>query len=123
MSTAAEIGAELVEEINRQIRILAVDLDQRIVLKTPVKTGRARANWLVGLGAPRRGTVSSADEKGGATIVKNTQEIQKTKPGQDIWLSNNLPYIQNLERGTSKQAPAGMVSESLRELARVDRNR
>jgi hypothetical protein len=123
MSTAAEIGAELAEEINRQTRSMAIDLDQRIVLKTPVDTGRARANWLVGVNGPNRGSRTAVDQKGGSTITENTQEISKVKPGQDIWLSNNLPYIQVLEMGSSKQAPNGMVGQSLKETARAFRNR
>lgn len=120
---AKQVVAELKAQSNELARKVMIDLDQRVVLKTPVDTGRARSNWLIGLGNPERSSRLSVDQSGGATIIENTREILQSKPGQDIWLSNNLPYIQELETGSSRQAPQGMVSTSIRETARVFRKR
>lgn len=38
--------------------------------------------------------------------------------GNIYWLSNNLPYIERLEYGYSKQTPAGMVRLSIEEVKR-----
>jgi hypothetical protein len=39
--------------------------------------------------------------------------------GQETYIANNLPYIEELEYGSSKQAPAGMVRVNF---ARVQKN-
>ena len=41
--------------------------------------------------------------------------MQSAKAGQDtVWtIANNLPYVEALENGHSKQAPAGMVKLAL----------
>ncbi len=37
--------------------------------------------------------------------------------GQRIWIANNVEYAIEVERGTSKQAPRGMLNVSLAEVA------
>lgn len=114
---------DVADTFGKTVREAALDLDQRIVLKTPVDTGRARSNWLVGLGAPMRRVRNTIDQGGGKTIAENARVIARQKRFQSIWISNNLPYIRELENGTSKQAPAGMVRQSVNETIRVFRNR
>lgn len=122
MSDAKGVSDALQDEINKLKRSLALDLDQRIVLKTPVDTGRARANWLVGLGSPVRESRVAVDQAGGNTIAEGAATIAKAED-EDIWISNNLSYIVDLENGTSKQAPAGMVRLSIMETESVFRGR
>ncbi len=38
------------------------------------------------------------------------------RPGDTIWISNNLAYIVALEKGHSRQAPHGMVALSVEEV-------
>lgn len=72
--------------------------------------GRARGNWFANLGAASTevrdvsgaGTGESAMSEGEAVISNATV-------GQDIHLTNNLPYIKPLNEGSSLQAPAGFV--------------
>ena len=57
-------------------------------------------------------------DKSGSSV---TSEIVAKTPegaGQETFMSNSLPYIEDLEYGSSKQAPNGMVR---RNLARVQR--
>lgn len=83
----------------------AVSLHSRITLKTPVDTGRARANWFVAEGAPRIATTESV----------TAQKPPSLKGDSVIYITNSLPYIVPLEYGHSKQAPAGMVRLSIAE--------
>lgn len=39
--------------------------------------------------------------------------LEQKRPGEMITLVNNLPYIQELDNGTSDQAPAGFVDRAL----------
>lgn len=102
---------------------------QAVVLGTPVGNptlwqsrapagysgGRARANWQVGLGGAVGGVTDAKDAAGSATITAGGSRISGSTPGQDIHLTNNLPYIVPLNEGHSKQAPAGFIEQAVRQ--------
>lgn len=123
------------------VKATALDMFAQITYRTPVDTGRARANWQVSFGTPNSSVTQSVDD---SRISTNASQSVKTKAFQarqgdkiitwkqgDIWLSNNLPYISRLEYGTygkgagataktggtgfSIQAPAGMLRITVRE--------
>ncbi len=102
-------------------RVFALNLLSRIVYRTPVDTGRARANWQVSNVSPntnerKRFKKNQPNAVATDTVARGQKNIDKNKEGQSIWLANNLPYIQRLESGTwSKQAPQGMVAISIEE--------
>lgn len=100
---------------------ILVELNNRVIQKSPVDTGRFRANWAVGNGFVNNATSQAVDATGGGTIVKNALEINSIKiNGQIIYITNSLPYAQRLEyEGWSKQAPAGMVRVSIAELPSI----
>ncbi len=79
---------------------VALELLGSLVEKSPVDTGRFKANWTV------------SDIKPGSTIPDpraGIEALKSFKPGTSIYISNNLPYARKLEYGWSKQAPNGMV--------------
>lgn len=97
------------------IRKACIDLYQMIIERTPVDTGRAKANWQISTHSD-----SSISSKEGfsfneiksiveAEINDFTFEIRDSQ----VVIYNNLEYIEHLENGTSAQAPAGMVAISL----------
>ena len=99
------------------VRKVALAADQTITMATPVDTGRARANWQVGIGAAPAGTVESSGGGAGAAgyaigAATNVVTTYKGQPG-GIWLVNNLPYIQRLNEGWSAQAPAKFVEQAI----------
>lgn len=102
-------------------RVFALNLLSRIVYRTPVDTGRARANWQVSNVSPntnerKRFKKNQPNAVATDTVARGQKNIDKNKEGQSIWIANNLPYIQRLESGTwSKQAPQGMVAISIEE--------
>lgn len=96
------------------IRKIAFDILNGVVLKTPVDTGRARGNWQVGIS---KGSEEEVDSRTiAATIADGSSKIATVELGQAIWIFNNVPYIVFLERGSSSQAPQGMVSVTLEEI-------
>jgi len=101
------------------IRKACVDLYRRIVERTPVDTGRAKANWALSTSGD---TDPNRQDKDGysfneiKTIIEGeisdfTFEIHDGV----VWITNNLEYIEFLENGTSDQAPTGMAMVSLAE--------
>lgn len=101
------------------IRKIALDVFTRVVMKSPVKTGRFRGNWQVQIGSLPGGVLELDDKSGTATISKITAAVLGLKAGEIIFLANNLPYGRRLEYGYSKQAPAGMVRITLQEFGAI----
>ncbi len=88
-----------------------------VTLKMPVLTGRARANTTVSLGALRRQVTDGADKTGSDTIGRGQNIIfSDTDIFGKVFIQNNLPYINELENGHSKQAPRGMFALTVAEI-------
>ena len=79
-------GKNIEKTINQTIKKTAFEAESDIKAVTPVDTGRARADW------------------------KTTQAKDK------YILSNNVPYIERLNTGSSKQAPANFVQITLNKI-------
>ena len=115
--TVEEAKAALRDRSNQAVRMLAFEALSRIVLRTPVDTGRARGNWNVGAGDPDRSVnIMGFDKTGMETINRVRPLLDAAGPDQTLYVTNSLPYILPLEHGHSSQAPAGMVMVTLAEL-------
>lgn len=94
------------------VRKATLDAFTRVVLKSPVDTGRFRANWNFSVGAPDYSVTPSTNQARGQTEAAKALAMQV---GTIAYLSNGLPYARRLENGWSKQAPAGMVRTTVAE--------
>lgn len=119
-------------DIKLVVRKIAFESFKRIILKTPVDTGRARANWGVKVGKPDISTQSSAEDKTGSSALQGAAtEVEAWSGAGSIFMTNNLPYIGVLEYGGypnptktgtkvsggfSLQAPNGMVRVTKEEM-------
>lgn len=101
--------------IDLVVRKISLDLFSRVILRSPVDTGRFRGNWSVAIGSVPDGVLELNDKSGSATVSKATAAVANVKAGDVIYLVNNLPYGPRLEYGWSKQAPAGMVRVTIQE--------
>jgi len=97
------------------IRKVAVEMLDRIVDRTPVDTGRARANWQTTIGNAAFSPVDKTDKTGGSAKSAGAAVIASMNLGATVWLSNALPYTTRLEYGSSQQSPAGMVRVTVAE--------
>jgi len=96
-----------------------VDLNGRIILKTPVDKGQLHWNWFIG-NMMINYTIEDHDgtDKGGA-LARNKAALEAIKVnGQMIYITNSLPYAYRVEyEGWSKvKAPAGMMRLSIEEM-------
>jgi hypothetical protein len=88
---------------------IVLEVLRRVVLRTPVDTGRARGNWQIEVGSIPKG------------------ETGKLAKGEDAeaasigWIANNLEYVVFLEDGSSGQAEAGMLEITLLEVSETFR--
>lgn len=95
----------------------ALEALSRVVAKTPVDRGAARANWQVGIASSSDEPVDEIDKVGDRTVAKGQKKILAGATTlQDVHIFNNLPYIERLESGWSAQAPQGMVRLTILEL-------
>jgi len=123
-------------------RRMVMEALTRIVRRTPVKTGRARGNWQTTIGSPASGEVNviGAGEQaskgkgarrgregyaGRMAISNGRRALRALPPFSTVHLTNNVPYIVDLEMGRrstgrrlrgSVQAPEGMVAVTMNEM-------
>jgi hypothetical protein len=112
----------LPEEFSQFFRKLALEALSQIIMRTPVKEGRARGNWQVSIDQIAEEIDTEALDVSGASTLATGAAVLATLTdciGHVIYISNNVPYILKLEHGSSGQAPVGMVSVTLAELEPV----
>lgn len=109
-------------EINLQtvIKRTALSLFTNIVRRTPVDTGIARASWVIGVNAyaspanlAEGGKLSESEAT--AKSMDRAKALNVSSPYSLVIISNYMPYIGMLEKGSSTQAPNGMVRLSIEE--------
>lgn len=133
--------AELAVVMNRTAEAFVADATEyqnelithfvaEVARNTPVDTGKAKSNWVVSLGSAFGGIRAAFSPflsrykggAGGSTAETRNQAgvtwsaasvLAGNKDGQDVYITNNLPYIQRLNEGWSKQAPAGFVEAAI----------
>jgi hypothetical protein len=111
----SKFAASCGDKANASVRKVCLQVLAGVVLKTPVDTGRARGNWQASVNAPS--TVATDDkDKTGVVTISAAKAAVDGAPGNVFWLANNLPYIERLEYGHSKQSPKGMVRLTIKEV-------
>ena len=110
------------KKLDLLVRKIGLELFSRVIVNTPVDTGRARANWQVAINSVPTGTLELSDKDGTAAISAADAAVSGLKAGDTIYLANNLPYIQKLEDGSSTQAPAGMVGLAVQDFQNIARH-
>jgi hypothetical protein len=77
------IKKDLADTIGQFQSFVATEFKRQVVPRTPIDQGRARAGW------------------------------QQRQQGNTQIVENNVPYIERLEKGYSKQAPRGFVNQAI----------
>lgn len=97
------------------LRMSSLEVFKRLVLRSPVDTGRFLANWQTGVNETPDGMLDAFDKTGGPTISNNDGTIAMARIGDSLFIVNNLPYAKKLEDGHSQRAPQGMVAITVAE--------
>ena len=118
-----EMNERIIERMGEIVARTAISLSRGIDQKTPVDTGRLRANWQCGIGSYSTGTTFSTT---GTLTEKTSSAMSSWRLGDTVYLTNSLPYAHIVEfglygkppgsangpktvAGYSRQAPGGMV--------------
>lgn len=116
---AAQLPQEATSNLSAQV---AETVFSYLLSETPVDTGKAISNWRVSLNAPnhdllpayypgQKGSTQSINQQ--AALEEAQRVLSTKKPGDAIYISNPLPYIQSLNDGSSTQNPGGFVEASV----------
>lgn len=97
---------------NKLLRAVALEAEGRMIARTPVDTGRARANWNTTTGSPDQSVSDSTSPKSGAGVIAAADFAG----GDVVFIANGVPYMEFLEDGSSKQAPNGMIALTMAEM-------
>lgn len=104
-----DLGVVVVEEVKAktalEYKAHAFELFSQVIQKTPVKTGRARANWNISTDTPVFKTTTSSQAK--VPFSLDTQDFPL------VFISNGLDYVVELENGRSRQAPGGIINPAI----------
>lgn len=107
------------EKLRDRLRLfygaIVLECHRRVVLRTPVDTGRAKGNWQIGNDMPTV-SLNRLDPTGSAAIAEAIAFAQTLTLEDVTWIINNLVYIRSLEYGHSSQAPDGMVGVTAAEV-------
>lgn len=101
------IGNYVEQQMEKLLRAAVLETDSLLKQASPVDTGRFRASWQVGENAAPGGQVPQGQYGGTPPLARIG--YQQERIGNIYSVHNNLPYAEPLANGHSKQAPAGWV--------------
>lgn len=85
---------------------------------TPVDTGLARGNWRPSLNFPVQDPTSLPDPTGAAAAERIRSVARQYRIGDTVYVVNRVPYIGQLNAGSSPQALPGFVEAEVDEAVR-----
>jgi hypothetical protein len=112
-----DIGNYMGDQLEKLLRVTVLETDSRLKQQSPVDTGRFRASWQIGENAAAS-TPAPEGQYGTAITPPKGSNYQagQEKLGNYYSVHNNLSYAESLAQGSSKQAPAGWVDRTAREM-------
>jgi hypothetical protein len=112
-----------------KVKRITLDARSELVKDTPRETSWARNNWVPHIGTPLEepagtreqaeagniGPAIAASEAGAADVATN-YTLDRGK----VYISNNVPYIERLNQGSSQQAPKDFVQTAILRAVRLN---
>jgi len=112
-----DIGNYMGDQLEKLLRVTVLETDARLKQQSPVDTGRFRVSWQIGQNAADGTPAPEGSYGAGITPPKGSNyQPGQEKLGNYYSVHNNLPYAESLAQGSSKQAPAGWVDRTAREM-------
>jgi hypothetical protein len=107
-STFKDLSQETNKLINNAQRIAAFQAIADLQFKTPVDQGRARSSWLIT--NTNRQTYDSQVSRGKPLVYLGPV---KSNVIESLYITNGTPYIQDLNAGSSLQAPPRFIETTV----------
>lgn len=107
-------------DLNKFYRQVCLEVLKRIVLRTPVDSGRARGNWQTEIGRAASSSLLVEGSRGtmaDLAISAGMTKLAQIPPFSIVHITNNVEYLYYLEyEKRSQQFPEGMVEITLTEM-------
>jgi hypothetical protein len=104
-----KVIAGVVSDIGRAVTI-------NVAEATPVDTTHAKSNWIPSVGTPHVGEAGSKESPSSVEQSVGLAQLQSYRLEQgDVFSTNNVDYIDQLNKGSSPQAPPGFVDDAIEE--------
>jgi hypothetical protein len=100
-------------------KTVAFEAFRRIVMRTPVDSGRCRGNWQIGINEIITGTIDNRELWNNVFLRESVKldELKELINDSVVHITNNVDYCYYLEyERRSRQAPGGFVEITLEEL-------
>lgn len=100
---------ETEQKIDDALQTIVLKLGETVVTLSPVDTGRFKGNWQLSIDSTTSASLLRQDPDGYATLADMAKKVNSFTAGQIAYLQNHVLYGHDLEYGSSKQAPDGVV--------------
>jgi hypothetical protein len=110
-----ELGERIHRNFSSFVKQTTDAVQEYLIVGTPVKTGRARNGWNVSPDEPNNSPpdMTGPFDPSGTTRIDANRAIIAGEPlGVHYFITNNVPYIGDLNSGSSQQAPEGFVEKA-----------
>lgn len=119
MNDSRRVGNALRRRLESTVRRVMLGVHAELLHATPVDTGWARTNWVPQVGSAFSGTAGSYEDALAGRLDRGPQEAgtasvrgYRLEQG-DVHDTNNVPYVELLNAGSSSQAPAAFVQGAI----------
>lgn len=110
----------IVENAAEKVKLASKAYFTEVVNGTPADTGQAISSWKIGINYAPRGVRTFAAGSKGSTRMANVSavlslelpKLETRRTGQTVYIVNTTSYIELLNAGRSKQAPAGFIDKA-----------
>jgi len=106
-------------DLNKAARAVCLELYTRLLIRSPVDSGRFCGNWMIGVVVIPEGFDQTKLNPSRALDAEQLAKFMNYRLGDTIYMRNNLPYAVALENGHSQQAPAGVVKVTVAEFGGI----
>lgn len=101
------------------VKQITLDATANLIETTPVDTGFAKASWVPSIGSPSDAVGGEPGKVSRSAQSRGLGELFTYRLSQGaVFIANNVRYIQKLNDGHSKQAPAGFVQAAISKAVR-----
>lgn len=103
-----QLASNVARNIPKMVKEVATAVVTDVATATPVDTGQAAGNWITTIGAPSTAYLPG-NSSAQVSIGMVGPALASLRDGQVVHITNNVPYIIELNNGHSQQAPALFV--------------
>lgn len=100
---------ETEQAVDDVLQTVVLKLGESVVTLSPVDTGRFKGNWQLSIDSTTSASLLRQDPDGYATLADMARKVNSFTAGQIAYIQNHVLYGYDLEYGSSKQAPDGVV--------------